>query len=87
MKPEAEVRKIIDQKLEKFGWIAHGMELLNFSVRVMVREYITNTDPAAYLLFVNGNTVEAIAAKKDNATEPPSFTGSKTEHCANAVPK
>jgi hypothetical protein len=55
-KLEAETRKAIDAKLEAAGWVIQDKNRLNLfeSLGVAVREMDTDTGPADYMLFING---------------------------------
>jgi len=55
-KLEAETREAIDAKLEAAGWVIQDKNRLNLyeSLGVAVREMDTDTGPADYMLFVNG---------------------------------
>ena len=71
MTPEAEARQIIDKKLIQSGWVIQDLRQLNLSagVGVAVREFPTSTGPADYALFVEGNPIGVIEAKKSTAAE------------------
>lgn len=53
---EAETRKLIDEKLEAAGWLIQDKNRLNLmqSLGVAVREMDTDTGPADYMLFIDG---------------------------------
>lgn len=71
MTPEAKARQIIDKKLIQSGWVIQDLRQLNLSagVGVAVREFPTSTGPADYALFVEGNPIGVIEAKKSTAAE------------------
>lgn len=66
MTPEQEARIIIDEKLEMSGWIVQNVNHLNLgaALGVAVREFPTNTGPVDYALFIDGELVGVIEAKK-----------------------
>lgn len=66
MTPEQEARIIIDEKLEMSGWIVQNVNQLNLGAApgVAVREFPTNTGPVDYALFIDGEPVGVIEAKK-----------------------
>lgn len=89
MTPEAKARQFIDQKLEGAGWVVQDMRQVNLRAGqgVAVREYPTDTGPADYLLFVNGDPVGIIEAKRDEAGANLSAHETQTERYANATLK
>ena len=68
MTPEQEARIIIDEKLNQSGWIIQNISQLNLSAStgVAIREFPTSTGPVDYALFVDGNPVGVIEAKKSS---------------------
>jgi type I restriction enzyme R subunit len=86
MMPEAKARGQIDQKLECAGWVIQDMKQLNLSVGVgvAVRECLTETGPADYVLFVNRQAVGVIEAKKDSAADRLIAAEGQTERYARA---
>ena len=66
--PEQQARDIIDQKLEQAGWAVQSVKHFNpnSSLGVAVREYLTDSSPVDYLLFVDGEPVAIIEAKEEN---------------------
>lgn len=66
MTPEAKAREVIDKKLEQAGWAVQDMNKLNLSVSlgVAVREFPTSTGPVDYALFVDGEPIGIVEAKK-----------------------
>ena len=66
MTPEEKARLIIDKNLELAGYIVQDMKDFNrFAAKgVAVREYMTSVGPADYVLFVDGEPVGVIEAKK-----------------------
>lgn len=71
MSPEEKARQAIDVRLEQSGWILQDLQNINpmASLGVAVREYPTSTGPVDYALFVDGNPVGVVEAKKRNAGE------------------
>jgi len=86
MTPEAKARQLIDQKLEKAGWIIQDLKALNLSAGrgVVVREYPTDTGPADYVLFVDRVACGVIEAKKDVSGENLTVAESQTQRYAMA---
>ncbi len=70
MTPEEKARKIIDDKLRKSGWIIQDYADRDISLPgVAVREFPTKSgNPADYALFVGGELVGIIEAKKAGAS-------------------
>ena len=89
MPPEVQARHLIDQKLERAGWMIQDMKQINLGacLGVAVREYPTDTGPADYVLFVNREAVGVIEAKRDEAGENLTVTERQTERYANATLK
>lgn len=71
MTPEQEARVVIDKKLEQSGWVVQNVAQLNLgaALGVAVREYPTNTGPVDYALFIDGEPVGVIEAKKSSIGE------------------
>ena len=71
MTPEEKARKLIDERLEKSGWVLQDLKRVKptASLGVAVREYPTSTGPVDYALFVDGKLVGVIEAKKDELGE------------------
>ncbi|MCU7885079.1 MAG: hypothetical protein KZQ82_12890 [Candidatus Thiodiazotropha sp. (ex Lucinoma annulata)] len=67
--PEAETRKIIDQKLIAAGWVIQDKHRINLqaSLGVTIREMDTHTGPADYMLFIDGKACGIIEAKREGA--------------------
>ena len=89
MPPEVQARHLIDQKLERAGWMIQNMKQINLGAGfgIAVREYPTDTGPADYVLFVNREAVGVIEAKRDEAGENLTVTEGQTERYANATLK
>lgn len=65
--PEQEARDQIDAQLRASGWAVQDKTGINFGdgEGQAVREYSTDTGPADYVLFVDGQPVGVIEAKKE----------------------
>jgi len=67
-KPENQSRKVIDRKLEESGWVVQDRDDINLSAGrgIAVREFKLKSDHgyADYLLFVDGQAVGVLEAKK-----------------------
>lgn len=71
MTPEQEARVVIDEKLEQSGWVVQNVAQLNLgaALGVAVREFPTSTGPVDYALFIDGDPVGVIEAKKSSVSE------------------
>lgn len=71
MTPEQEARVVIDEKLEQTGWVVQNVAQLNLgaALGVAVREFPTSTGPVDYALFIDGDPVGVIEAKKSSVGE------------------
>ena len=71
MTPEQEARVVIDKKLEQSGWVIQNFAQVNIgaALGVAVREYPTDTGPVDYALFIDGEPVGVIEAKKSSIGE------------------
>ena len=65
--PEQRARAAIDTKLEQTGWRVQSMGKINFGAGtgIAVREYPTDVGPADCVLFIEGEAVGVIEAKRD----------------------
>lgn len=65
--PEQVARDAIDAQLRAAGWAVQSKDAIDFHVGQgqAVREYTTDSGPADYVLFVNGQPVGVIEAKKE----------------------
>ncbi len=65
--PEQIARDAIDAQLRAGGWTVQSKDAINFHEGngQAVREYVTDTGPADYVLFVDGQPVGVIEAKTD----------------------
>lgn len=68
--PEEFARQNIDRQLEAAGWLIQDMQARNLYAApgVAVREFPLETGYADYLLFVDGNAMGVIEAKKEGVT-------------------
>ena len=69
MTPEEKARRIIDEKLCQAGWVIQDMNRLNLAVSlgVAVREFPTSTGEVDYALFIDGQPVGVVEAKREEA--------------------
>lgn len=69
--PEQIVRDLIDFQLKQAGWHVQSKNEVNLSVvtGIAVREYLTSTGPADYVLFINRKPVGIIEAKREQEGE------------------
>jgi type I restriction enzyme R subunit len=65
--PEQIARDAIDAQLRASGWAVQNKDAINFAEGEgqAVREYLTDTGPADYVLFVDAKPVGVIEAKKE----------------------
>jgi type I restriction enzyme R subunit len=65
--PEQVARDAIDAQLRASGWSVQSKQAIQFNAGEgqAVREYVTETGPADYVLFVDGKPVGVIEAKKE----------------------
>jgi type I restriction enzyme M protein len=89
MTPEAQARLAIDARLQQAGWIVQDYKAANLRAGpgVALREYPTDTGPADYVLFVDGQAVGVIEAKRDTAGENLTVTETQTARYAHAALK
>lgn len=66
--PEQIARDTIDEQLKASGWDVQAKTAINFHVGQgqAVREYTTDTGPADYVLFIDGQPVGVIEAKRED---------------------
>lgn len=72
MHPEDKARIIIDEKLKASGWVLQdhkGEFNPRAALGVVVRNFPTDTGPADYMMFVDGEPVGIIEAKEDSKGE------------------
>jgi type I restriction enzyme, R subunit len=65
--PEQHARDVIDKMLTDAGWIVQSKSKINLAANkgVAITEYQTDVGPADYILFVDGNPVGVIEAKRE----------------------
>ncbi len=65
--PEQIARDQIDELLKQSGWLVQSYKQKNIAaaIGVAIREYVTDTGPADYILFVNKKPVGVIEAKRE----------------------
>lgn len=87
MTPEQKARILIDKKLEQAGWIIQDVNRLNptASLGVAVREFPSNTGPVDYALFVDGEPVGVIEAKRTEAGENITTVEEQSARYANST--
>lgn len=87
MTPEQEARIVIDEKLKMSGWQVQNVNQLNLlaGLGVAVREFPTNTGPVDYVLFINGEPVGVIEAKKSSAGENITVVEEQSSRYANST--
>jgi len=67
--PEQTARQHIDQQLVQSGWTVQDMDEMNLTLpAIAVREFHLKTGFADYLLFVDGQAIGAVEAKKAGTT-------------------
>ena len=86
MSPEEKSRLVIDKKLQESGWKVQDLKNLNLSVAlgVAVREFPTNTGPVDYALFVGGEPVGVVEAKKSEVGENITTAEGQSSRYANS---
>ena len=86
MTPEAKARQHIDRKLEQAGWVVQELKEFNpnAGIGIAVREFMTDSGPADYVLFVNRLPVGVIEAKRDEMGENITTVEDQTSRYANA---
>ena len=92
-KLEHETRETIDKKLQAAGWTVQEKKQLNLYayIGVAVREMDTDTGPADYMLFVNGEACGIIEAKRegtdlgDVAEQSQRYATSSVKHIQRAA--
>ena len=64
--PEEQAREIIDEKLAAAGWVVQDFKQLNLGARtgVAVREFMTSSGPADYVLFVDRKAVGIVRPRR-----------------------
>ena len=84
--PEQKARDLIDKQLEECDWVIQNKNQINLAshIGVAVREYTTDVGPADYVLFVKGNPVGIIEAKRIELGQNLSVVEEQGEDYANA---
>lgn len=87
MTPEQEARIVIDEKLKMSGWQVQNVNQLNLlaGLGVAVREFPTSTGSVDYVLFINGEPVGVIEAKKSSAGENITVVEEQSSRYANST--
>ena len=87
MTPEQEAREQIDKNLIQSGWVLQNVSQLNLSAStgVAVREFPTSTGPVDYALFVDGEPIGVIEAKKSAAGENITAVETQSARYANSI--
>ena len=65
--PEQKARNDIDRKLQDADWVVQEKSKINWSISkgIAVKEFLTDVEPADYVLFVDKKPVGIIEAKRD----------------------
>ncbi|MDD2339021.1 MAG: type I restriction endonuclease [Methanosarcina sp.] len=65
--PEQKARNEIDKKLNDAGWMVQEKSKIDWSASrgIAVKEYLTDVEPADYVLFVDKKPIGIIEAKRD----------------------
>ncbi|MEO8615784.1 MAG: DEAD/DEAH box helicase family protein [Luteolibacter sp.] len=94
--PEQKARDLIDQMLKASGWALQSKGKIDLHVGngQAVREYQTDVGPADYVLFVGGNAVGVIEAKREeegqnitvHETQTKGYAMAKLKWVSNAQP-
>jgi Type I site-specific restriction-modification system, R (restriction) subunit and related helicases len=84
--PEQIARDAIDEQLRASGWAVQAKNAIDFNERrgQAVREYLTDSGPADYVLFVNGQPVGVIEAKKETLGQKITSVEDQTAQYASA---
>jgi type I restriction enzyme R subunit len=84
--PEQIARDLIDAQLRAAGWVIQDRDSINFNIGQgqAVREYLTDSGPADYVLFVDGQPVGVNEAKKDTLGQNITTVEFQTESYAAA---
>ena len=87
MTPEEKARKIIDGKLEESGWLIQDMKNLNVTanIGVAVREFPTSTGEVDYALFVDGEPIGIVEAKRTEKGEDITAVEHQSARYANST--
>ncbi len=84
--PEQKARDNIDRMLKAAGWVVQNLNKINLheGAGQAVREYPTDSGPADYVLFVSGQPVGVIEAKRQEMGEKITTVEEQTEDYAAA---
>ena len=84
--PEQLARDQIDIALMRCGWLVQNTAEINLNtgIRIAVQEYRKNIGPADYVLFVDGDAVGIIEAKRAEQCVRLSYHGNQSEAYAKA---
>lgn len=84
--PEQLSRDLIDEQLVASGWVIQNKTQINLAanIGVAVREYTTDVGPADYVLFVKGNPMGIIEAKRIEMGQTLSIVEEQGEDYAKA---
>ena len=87
--PEQRARAAIDTKLEQAGWRVQSMGTIDFGAGtgIAVREYPTDAGPADYVLFIEGQAVGVIEAKREEWGHKITPVEEQSDAYATATPK
>ncbi len=86
MTPEEQARRAIDRKLAEARWLIQNMDQADPTVGpgVAIREFSTSTGPVDYALFVNGEPVGVIEAKREEMGESLTSVEAQSARYANS---
>ncbi len=84
--PEQIARDAIDTQLAASGWAVQDKSAVNFGEGEgqVIREYTTDTGPADYVLFVDGQPIGIIEAKREEAAQNITVVEEQTSDYASA---
>ena len=87
MTPEERARQLIDVRLVKSGWVIQNFQSVNpmASLGVAVREFPTSTGEVDYALFVEGEPVGIVEAKREEKGEDITTVEGQTSRYANST--
>ena len=86
MTPETKARITIDENLKLAGYVVQDLKDMNLSISrgVAVREYPTDIGPVDYVLFVDGNAVGVVEAKRTEMGQDMTSVETQSGGYANA---
>ena len=84
--PEQIARDRIDAMLQQAGWVVQDKNQINHNAGkgIAIREYLTNSGPVDYALFINRQPVGIIEAKKEEEAQRISVVENQTEGYASS---